>query len=471
MRRRTSSSKVPADIFADVGGVETEVSVDPAPGADRRVLVPLRVSVRVRRAALEPHARDGCDERRPRRVRGAGPADARRSSPTSTPIDVKKLDARPERRRWLGLLARHADRSVRDDAGRPGARRREGARPPRDEGDARSSRSCSRRRTRSSRRPSAARDGRPYDDLARGDRAGGARGDRPRRARARPSALHATAHARSTVVSRRCEGARCSRSSRSNPSAQAMRTKLRRRSAVGRARDRRGRGRRDATSPKRERLLLVSDNQTTALVLDALIREDPKHPLIAEARARPARMRARTAAGARRRRTSSCCRRCAATSTRTRRTTPNYTGKLWVGDVAYAEQAFAGRTNVRGDRAARLEAARAGHDARGRARRRPGRAGCTTGSASRTRRSRSICRRSMPASSCGAATSRSTTRATSRRRRPALQDQARRARPGRRSRRSTRRSATASRSSIRCRPGFEAVNTSLATAERARRDR
>ncbi|HET9988986.1 MAG TPA: hypothetical protein VFQ65_10700, partial [Kofleriaceae bacterium] len=26
---------------------------------------------------------------------------------------------------------------------------------------------------------------------------------------------------------------------------------------------------------------------------------------------------------------------------------PNFTGKLWVGDVAYAEQAFAGRTNVR----------------------------------------------------------------------------------------------------------------------------
>jgi uncharacterized protein YfaS (alpha-2-macroglobulin family) len=95
-----------------------------------------------------------------------------------------------------------------------------------------------------------------------------------------------------------------------------------------------------------ERLLLGSDNRSTALALDALIREDAKQPLIAKL----ARGLLAARAHGRWRSTQEnlvvmqAMRRYFDTY---EKDVPNYTGKLWIGDVAYAEHAFAGRTNVR----------------------------------------------------------------------------------------------------------------------------
>ena len=82
--------------------------VDPAPVADRRVLVPLHVSVRVRGAALEPDARDVGDVRSARRVRDAGPAHAQGAR---RPAQDRSRSARLRAalRRWLGLLDRHEE--------------------------------------------------------------------------------------------------------------------------------------------------------------------------------------------------------------------------------------------------------------------------------------------------------------------------------------------------------------------------
>ena len=124
--------------------------------------------------------------------------------------------------------------------------------------------------------------------------------------------------------------------------------------------------------------------------------------------------------------------------------------------------------NARGAGAARLDGARARLDARPRARQGPAPAACTTASASPTRRSRP----NLPALDAGFIVRRTLhRRRRSRRRRASSPTAAGRSSSARRcwsrSRRSTRRRATRSRSSIRCPPGFEAVNTNLATAERA----
>jgi uncharacterized protein YfaS (alpha-2-macroglobulin family) len=95
-----------------------------------------------------------------------------------------------------------------------------------------------------------------------------------------------------------------------------------------------------------ERLLLASDNRSTALALDALIREDAKQPLILKL----ARGLLAARAHGRWRSTQEnlvvlqAMRRYFDTY---EKDVPDYTGKLWVGDVAYAEHVFAGRTNER----------------------------------------------------------------------------------------------------------------------------
>jgi len=101
-----------------------------------------------------------------------------------------------------------------------------------------------------------------------------------------------------------------------------------------------------------ERLLLVSDVRTTALTLDALMREVPTHPLITKL--------ARGVLDARRHgRWSSTQDNLVALRALRRyfdtyeKDTPNYTGKLWFGRAAYAEQAFVGRSTARGQ--ARLD--------------------------------------------------------------------------------------------------------------------
>lgn len=95
-----------------------------------------------------------------------------------------------------------------------------------------------------------------------------------------------------------------------------------------------------------ERLLLVSSNRTTALAMDALIREAPEQPLIMKlARGLlAARAHGRWRSTQENLAVLQAMRRYFDTY---EKDVPNYTGKLWIGDVAYAEQAFHGRTNVR----------------------------------------------------------------------------------------------------------------------------
>jgi hypothetical protein len=95
-----------------------------------------------------------------------------------------------------------------------------------------------------------------------------------------------------------------------------------------------------------ERLLLPSSNKTDALALDALIREAPQQPLVEKL--------ARGLLGARRRGRWSTTQENLAVMRAMRhyfdiyeKDTPSYTGKLWFGSVAYAEQAFAGRSQLR----------------------------------------------------------------------------------------------------------------------------
>jgi uncharacterized protein YfaS (alpha-2-macroglobulin family) len=95
-----------------------------------------------------------------------------------------------------------------------------------------------------------------------------------------------------------------------------------------------------------EQLLLVSSTKTTALALDALMREVPEHALIAKL--------ARGVLDARRRgRWSSTQENLVVLQAlrryfnRYEKATPSFTGKLWLGSAAYAEQAFVGRSTAR----------------------------------------------------------------------------------------------------------------------------
>ncbi len=96
-----------------------------------------------------------------------------------------------------------------------------------------------------------------------------------------------------------------------------------------------------------ERMLLVSETRTSALALDAMIREAPEHLLITKL--------ARGVLDARKHgRWASTQENLAVLQTMRRyfdtyeKLTPNYTGKLWFGKAAYAEQSFIGRSTARG---------------------------------------------------------------------------------------------------------------------------
>ncbi len=98
-----------------------------------------------------------------------------------------------------------------------------------------------------------------------------------------------------------------------------------------------------------ERLLLVSNNKTSALALDALIREKPEQDVIPK-------LARGVLDGRRHGRWSSTQENLVALQAIRRyfdafeKVTPNYTGKLWFGAIAYAEQPFVGRgrSNARG---------------------------------------------------------------------------------------------------------------------------
>jgi uncharacterized protein YfaS (alpha-2-macroglobulin family) len=101
-----------------------------------------------------------------------------------------------------------------------------------------------------------------------------------------------------------------------------------------------------ATFTEAERLLLVSENKTTALTLDALLREQPDHALITKL--------ARGLLDARRGGRWRSTQENVVVLQALRRyfdiyekDTPNFTGKIWLGNTAYAEQTFAGRSNLR----------------------------------------------------------------------------------------------------------------------------
>ncbi len=95
-----------------------------------------------------------------------------------------------------------------------------------------------------------------------------------------------------------------------------------------------------------ERLLLVSNHRTTALALDALLREAPGHGLVTKL--------ARGLLDGRRRGRWTSTQENLAVLTALRRyfdvheaVTPDFEGRLWFGTKAYAEQAFVGRSGVR----------------------------------------------------------------------------------------------------------------------------
>src|SRR5262249_49154194 len=91
----------------------------------------------------------------------------------------------------------------------------------------------------------------------------------------------------------------------------------------------------------------VSQAKTTALALDAIMREAPEHTLVTKL--------ARGLLDARKQgRWSTTQENLVALQTMRRyfdlyeKVTPNYTGMLWFGTAAYVEQAFVGHTGVRG---------------------------------------------------------------------------------------------------------------------------
>jgi alpha-2-macroglobulin len=96
-----------------------------------------------------------------------------------------------------------------------------------------------------------------------------------------------------------------------------------------------------------ERLLLVSNPKTTALALDALLRESPEHPLLPK-------LARGLLAGRRHGGWSTTQENLVAVQAlrryfdRFEKAVPNYIGKLWVGQAGYAEQSFVGRSPVQG---------------------------------------------------------------------------------------------------------------------------
>jgi len=101
-----------------------------------------------------------------------------------------------------------------------------------------------------------------------------------------------------------------------------------------------------AFSTEEERMLLVSNAKTNALALDAILRESPQHALVAKL--------ARGLLDSRRRgRWSSTQENLVVLQAMRRyfdvyeKETPDFTGKLWLGSSAYAEQAFKGRSTGR----------------------------------------------------------------------------------------------------------------------------
>jgi uncharacterized protein YfaS (alpha-2-macroglobulin family) len=92
-----------------------------------------------------------------------------------------------------------------------------------------------------------------------------------------------------------------------------------------------------------ERLLLVSNTKTSALALDAIMREAPEHAIVSK-------LARGVLDGRRHGRWGSTQENLVALQAMRRyfdiyeKATPNYTGKLWFGSAAYAEQAFVGRT-------------------------------------------------------------------------------------------------------------------------------
>ncbi len=101
------------------------------------------------------------------------------------------------------------------------------------------------------------------------------------------------------------------------------------------------------THEEAERLLLVSATKTDALVLDALIREKPDLTVVTK-------LARGVLDGRRNGRWRSTQENLVALQAIRRyfdtfeKATPDYTGKLWLGAAAYAEQTFAGRSNARG---------------------------------------------------------------------------------------------------------------------------
>ncbi len=96
-----------------------------------------------------------------------------------------------------------------------------------------------------------------------------------------------------------------------------------------------------------ERLMLVSSGKTNALVLDALIRETPEHPIIHK-------LARGVLDGRKHGRWMSTQENLISLQAMRRffdvyeKATPNYTGKVWLGAQRYAEQSFVGRTTARG---------------------------------------------------------------------------------------------------------------------------
>jgi hypothetical protein len=150
-----------------------------------------------------------------------------------------------------------------------------------------------------------------------------------------------------------------------------------------------------------ERLLLVSSNKTSALALDALIPRKAEHDVIPK-------LARGVLDGRRHGRWSSTQENLVALQAIRRyfdafeKVTPNYTGKLWLGAAAYAEQPFIGRSNARGLASLDWNALVPGssHDV---ALAKSGAAACITGWGSPTRRATPVSPRSTPVSSCGAA--------------------------------------------------------------------
>ena len=449
--------------------------VDAAAVADRRVLVPLRVSVRVRRAALEPHARDGRDVRHPRGVRDAGRPTRKPRSTADRARRPAKLAQRSARRRRLGLLPRHEVGSVRHACRcSPRSPRRRRERRRREARDRRSSTKRGRPRCSPSLEARPPRDADARTDraeLALPDRRSPRRADRARRRRhRRPRARRAAARARdrrsAPIPSTPRRG--CSRSSRSTPRAKAMRDEAARRAALGRRTRPRRRRPSPRSSTEAERLLLVSNTKTTALALDALMREAPEHALITKL--------ARGVLDARARGRWSSTQENLVVLQAMRR----YFDIYEKDDAELHRQAVVRHRRVRragvrrpqrpraASRSVDWSDARAGLDARPRAARRPAPAACTTASASPTRRSRP----NLPPLDAGFIVRRTYTRdRRSDRRRRSSPTAAGRSSSARacssRSRRSTRRARHAVALVDPLPAGFEAVNTSLATAERA----